>query len=326
MSAESPASFVYCLAHREQPRFKVGKANNVLERARVLGMSEFNFGKSFALQLPDENRAFEVERSIHRLLSPWRIDPQRLGAAGELPSQGFTEWFELTAMPHARTLMEMPLMLGSIVEGKQLSHHAKLLERVTRKQTSIQLARAADPSTDQDKRLASFLHAIELGKLEWPTIIQDCRAKMDAMRSSAVRFAYADQALFMQASADTFAPLRKMGQELATLVGRICVRSRNGAFPTILFTRPYRPVVNAKHFWLRQVIGFERPTVEVGSHIQLLQDYDSKMADLLQPFIRQLFDQWVAPFDPPIEGWDAGHSDNTIEWVEYMEANWLDQK
>jgi hypothetical protein len=42
------SSFVYLLQHESEPRFKIGKANDIAARVRQLGHTSFNFKTSRA--------------------------------------------------------------------------------------------------------------------------------------------------------------------------------------------------------------------------------------------------------------------------------------
>jgi T5orf172 domain len=85
-------SFVYFLSHNSEPRFKIGKAKNVIARARALEISRFALRTSFALEMPTEEAAYNLERILHRTFAKWRI-PTSLIARSDPASDGHSEWF-----------------------------------------------------------------------------------------------------------------------------------------------------------------------------------------------------------------------------------------
>ena len=82
-------SYVYLLAHVAEPRFKIGKANDIAARARSIKLSEFDFARSSALRVADDVAAYRLERFLHGALVKWRI------AASDIKggTSGSTEWF-----------------------------------------------------------------------------------------------------------------------------------------------------------------------------------------------------------------------------------------
>jgi DNA-directed RNA polymerase subunit F len=80
-------SHVYVLAHKNEPRIKIGKANDILERVRTLGLSMFDLERSFGLQVQSERDAFRIEGALHRFFDDWRLPKVD-------DTEGATEWFK----------------------------------------------------------------------------------------------------------------------------------------------------------------------------------------------------------------------------------------
>ena len=96
---------VYILQRSDRLRFKLGWSNDPVRRAREL--PEFDKGlldlpQSWALWLPNPARALQIEQSLHRGLTPYRVP------AGH-EDTGHTEWFSPRVLvPAMRLLGEMP--------------------------------------------------------------------------------------------------------------------------------------------------------------------------------------------------------------------------
>ncbi|KWU19020.1 GIY-YIG nuclease family protein [Burkholderia cenocepacia] len=93
------SSFVYLLQHKAEPRFKIGKANDVIARVRQLGHRHFSFDRSKALEVDSEQASQNVERLLHRLFASFRLDPAATQDA-RFPGlrrgqDGSTEWFNM---------------------------------------------------------------------------------------------------------------------------------------------------------------------------------------------------------------------------------------
>jgi hypothetical protein len=93
-------SHIYVLAHKDQPRFKIGKANDILNRARTLGLSDIDFARSFGLRVASEREAHRIERTLHRVFDRWRL-PTQPGSRG-----GATEWFADTCRERLEAFIE----------------------------------------------------------------------------------------------------------------------------------------------------------------------------------------------------------------------------
>jgi hypothetical protein len=96
----APPGYVYLARHRIERRFKVGLSINPMHRLSHLPEARvIDYSRSLQMQLPSPERAGQVERGLHLLLQPWRL----LGPPG---NDGYTEWFDIQAWPHAVTSLE----------------------------------------------------------------------------------------------------------------------------------------------------------------------------------------------------------------------------
>lgn len=101
---------VYLIPHASEPRFKIGKANDL--QARIAHLDKANpldLSKCYALECESEERAFAIEKGFHLLFADARLegDPDAWG-------DGFSEWFDMEAFLRALA-----------VAGSLSSHQAK---------------------------------------------------------------------------------------------------------------------------------------------------------------------------------------------------------
>jgi len=70
--------YVYLLHHATEPRFKIGKANDIYQRiSGIGGVGEFNLPASLCVQLQSEGEAYRLEKILHRVFDPWNIRNDR---------------------------------------------------------------------------------------------------------------------------------------------------------------------------------------------------------------------------------------------------------
>jgi hypothetical protein len=107
---QRPAA-LYLLQRRDGQRFKIGWSFEPLERLRSLPeyyRDELDLESSNAVWLPTPERARQFERSLHRGLQMYRVNPGH-----EL--DGHTEWFRYSAYRSAvRMIAQMPVALGAV--------------------------------------------------------------------------------------------------------------------------------------------------------------------------------------------------------------------
>lgn len=104
-------SYVYLLVHREEPRFKIGKANDPRSRTAKLPEAPLiDPERSVTAMLPTQARAIEVERMLHKALAGFRLT---LFEGPGTTWDGATEWFSVTGLRHAMNLLRVTPMAGA---------------------------------------------------------------------------------------------------------------------------------------------------------------------------------------------------------------------
>lgn len=69
--------YVYLLKHVDGKSFKIGKASDIHQRIRALGiggMQAFDLECSLCVKLPSDDDAYRVEKSLHRLFADWHLE------------------------------------------------------------------------------------------------------------------------------------------------------------------------------------------------------------------------------------------------------------
>jgi len=89
------ASHVYILAHASRPRFKVGKANDIVSRAKSFGWHDVDFNRSMGLELESEDAAMNLERVLLRSFVAWRLSSDEVLSEGG-SAEGSSEWLRNT--------------------------------------------------------------------------------------------------------------------------------------------------------------------------------------------------------------------------------------
>lgn len=92
------SAYVYLLWHKTEPRFKIGKADNLYTRIQQLGIPQFDLTRTKLLETDDCSQAINLERILHRMFQRFRLMP---GPAAPLScpelrvgrQDGDTEWF-----------------------------------------------------------------------------------------------------------------------------------------------------------------------------------------------------------------------------------------
>lgn len=83
--------YVYLLQHATEPRFKIGKANDIKHRISSLGGREqFNLAKSLYLKLADSHHSIEIERMLHITFKKWNLPVKNIPYY-----DGYTEQFSM---------------------------------------------------------------------------------------------------------------------------------------------------------------------------------------------------------------------------------------
>ena len=87
-------SSVYLIRDLLHPRFKIGKANNIISRIRSFGLESINFKDSMGLLVESEADAFTLERILHCTFRDARLQAESVLADGG-KRNGASEWFDL---------------------------------------------------------------------------------------------------------------------------------------------------------------------------------------------------------------------------------------
>ena len=92
---------VYVVPHATEPKFKIGKANDVLDRLQTLGsLTDFNLDESLCIRLPSKKDAFRVETILKRMFHKWNIPFDKKNRY-----DGDTEQFEMACFPRLVRLL-----------------------------------------------------------------------------------------------------------------------------------------------------------------------------------------------------------------------------
>ncbi len=87
------SSHVYVLQHAHRHWIKIGKADVLLTRCKLLGLSRLDLRASFAVEVGDPNQALRLESILHRLFARSRIPGDQVLAHDGM-AEGSTEWFD----------------------------------------------------------------------------------------------------------------------------------------------------------------------------------------------------------------------------------------
>ena len=125
-------SHVYILRDLEHPRFKIGKANNILARARCFRWQSIDFQQSLGLRIASESDAFTLEKILHRTFRFASVDPLEVVATGG-SADGASEWFSTSCWPR---------LLQYLKENHDLHPH----ETVSGGELAVLLEKQLEPS------------------------------------------------------------------------------------------------------------------------------------------------------------------------------------
>ena len=99
------ASHVYILRDLKHSRFKIGKANDILARARSFRWESIDFPQSLGLRLASETDAYTLEKILHRTFRLASVDPlEVVGSGGSV--DGASEWFSTSCWPRLLKYLE----------------------------------------------------------------------------------------------------------------------------------------------------------------------------------------------------------------------------
>src|SRR5512135_3368740 len=105
---------VYAVPYIAEPKFKIGKANDVLDRLQDLGpLTDFNLADGLCIPLPSEADAHRVEKILHRMFAKWNLPIDEKNRY-----DGDTEQFDIACLPRVtRFLTENADLLDGALPG-----------------------------------------------------------------------------------------------------------------------------------------------------------------------------------------------------------------
>lgn len=128
------SAYVYLLWHKTEPRFKIGKADNLRTRIQQLGISQFDLARTKLLELDDCSQAVNLERVLHRMFQRHRLMPGQAAPVScpELRSKrhdGDTEWFSAECWGRLHNFVEQneDLLECSWVTAEEVCEHVQPL-------------------------------------------------------------------------------------------------------------------------------------------------------------------------------------------------------
>jgi Meiotically up-regulated gene 113 len=109
---------VYLLVHQHDRRFKIGRSQAPVWRAQNLPEAPFiDWHNSLQVTFPNQSRASQIERMLHKALADFRLD---LTLSHRAPWDGSTEWFAQSAFRHAINLLRVTPTAGDLSSLAQL--------------------------------------------------------------------------------------------------------------------------------------------------------------------------------------------------------------
>ena len=162
------ASHVYILKDAFHQRFKIGKANNIVARARSFRWKSIDFSSSLGLVVASEEDAYAFEKILHRTFHYARLTTDQVLATGGL-SDGGSEWFDTNCWPRLLKYLEdnHDLHPHEIVSGESL---ALLVTQITQSSERA-LARANLKAEKEARRIERLESQLELRREQMLSLI-----------------------------------------------------------------------------------------------------------------------------------------------------------
>jgi hypothetical protein len=111
LRALGPCS-VYLLVHQHDRRFKIGLSQTLRMRAQHLPEAPcIDWRSSLQVVFPNQSRASQIERMLHKGLAGFRLD---LAAVYRASWDGSTEWFAQSGFRHAVNLLRVTPTAGDL--------------------------------------------------------------------------------------------------------------------------------------------------------------------------------------------------------------------
>lgn len=134
-------SHVYLLPHRNGKRFKVGKANDIIQRARSFNLRDIDWTNSIGLEVQSVNAAVRLERILLRVFADWLLTPAEvLDDDGVL--DGATEWMQIDCLPRMDDFLQ---------HVKDLHPHARIHVDVLYRQVTELSARTLQAIAERER-------------------------------------------------------------------------------------------------------------------------------------------------------------------------------
>lgn len=168
---------VYAVPYIAEPKFKIGKANDVLDRLQNLGqLTDFNLADGLCIPLPSEADAHRVEKVLHRLFKKWKLPIDKRNRY-----DGDTEQFEIACLPRVtRFLTENADLLDGARPGPLPPVPERMaapkLTRQQRQERREKNARRRQEAEEKYSRMA--LAALSCG------IDQVCQMKLEVLEKT----------------------------------------------------------------------------------------------------------------------------------------------
>lgn len=155
-------SNVYILRHANLPRFKIGKANNIINRARNFQWDSIDFSNSLGLAVKSEADAFILEKILQRTFRSFGLKANEVISTGGV-IDGASEWFDICCWPRLLRYLEEneDLHLHTVISGDILVQ----LIKSSLKPTEAALLRAQKKEEKETRRLQR-LEIERLSRLE----------------------------------------------------------------------------------------------------------------------------------------------------------------
>lgn len=161
-------SHVYILRHFQHPYFKIGKANDIIIRARNFRWNAIDFSNSFGLSVASEMDAYILEKVLHRTFRNANVSADEIINSGG-SRDGSSEWFNISCWSRLVRYLEdnRDLHPHVIVDGETLA----LLVKKLLKPSEAALAREQFKKEKEARRIerqAALLafHQKQMAELE----------------------------------------------------------------------------------------------------------------------------------------------------------------
>lgn len=174
-------SHVYILRDLKHPRFKIGKANDILARARSFQWESVDFQLSLGLRLGSETDAYSLEKILHRTFRFASVNPLEVVASGG-SIDGASEWFDISCWTrllqylrdnqdlHPHEAVSGDELAALLEKKRQPSQAAIVREQLNLEKEARRLTRELDHLAYRRSQLESLRASLEIVR---PRIAQE---------------------------------------------------------------------------------------------------------------------------------------------------------